>query len=116
MIVAKGGPKFIDHEWRDPVPGTVSFSFKPISMDYFAAWLSDRVDFPVVNKTGLPGKYNIQLQTGEKVPPPRGMQGAVAPLPIKDALRDQLGLALEFTKTTVDVLVIDRIQKKPSKE
>jgi uncharacterized protein (TIGR03435 family) len=28
LIVAKGGPTFMDHEWRDPVPGTVSFSFK----------------------------------------------------------------------------------------
>lgn len=74
----------------------------------------------VINKTGLTGKYDFHLQYSSGP----GAGGALR-LPSLDdqtesgpdlfgALEKQLGLKLEKTKTPLDVLVIDRIDKIPT--
>jgi uncharacterized protein (TIGR03435 family) len=69
------------------------------------------VDRPVVDKTGLKGLYDIQLQWT----PDRGLT-ATAPTTatgptIFNALEEQLGLKLEAAKGPLPVLIIDSVQK-----
>jgi uncharacterized protein (TIGR03435 family) len=73
----------------------------------------------VIDKTGLTGKYDINLEwTPDEAqmamlnpdapkPPPSDMPGPS----IYTALQEQLGLKLESQKGPVDVLVIDRAEK-----
>jgi uncharacterized protein (TIGR03435 family) len=79
----------------DGGPGTTSFS-------------SGRV----VDKTGLPGEYDVRLEYEWPGPPPPGADPDGAPS-IFTALQQQLGLKLDRTKAPLDVLVIDHAEKVP---
>ena len=78
------------------------------------------LDKPVVNLTGLTGKYDFsvkftpdasQLVNAGGAPPGAGATDPDAPPDIFAAFQQQLGLKLESTKTAVDVMVIERIEK-----
>ena len=76
------------------------------------------LDRPVVDQTGLPGRYDFMLKwtpdqtqfggLGVKVPPPS--DDAAAP-DLFTAIQQQLGLKLESVKAPVDVLVIDKVER-----
>jgi uncharacterized protein (TIGR03435 family) len=94
------------------------------------------MDKPVVDATGLKGKYEINMYyvTDTDMPPAmlRAMAqaranaglapGAQDSTPevrlsgptLLHALRDQLGLRLESKKGSVDLLVVDHIEKLPT--
>jgi uncharacterized protein (TIGR03435 family) len=75
------------------------------------------LDRPVVDQSGLTGRWNFQLNWtpdesqfgGIKVPPPSDK--ADAPPPLFTAIQEQLALKLEPTKSEVGVLVIDKVEK-----
>jgi uncharacterized protein (TIGR03435 family) len=74
------------------------------------------------DKTGLTGKYDFHLEFSQAGPPGIGGRGAAGPdLDASDpapdlfnALEKQLGLKLEKSKTPLDVIVIDRMDKQPT--
>src|SRR5580692_8482183 len=73
------------------------------------------LDRPVVDKTGLSGRYDFDLewapdetQFGGDVP--TATAGAPSP-PLFEAIQQQLGLKLEATKGPVDALVVDRAER-----
>ena len=78
------------------------------------------MDKPVVDHTGLTGRYDFTLKWtpdqsqfasfGAPIPPP-DPNDANAPPSLYTALQEQLGLKMEATKTNVDVMVIDHIEK-----
>ena len=88
-------------------------------MAEFARSLGEYVDRPLVDRTGLTARYDLELQfTADRsalvgAPPPGGLSATVdsdiAPLPT--ALLEQLGLRLEATRGPVEVLVIDRVSR-----
>jgi len=64
---------------------------------------------PVVDKTGLTGRFDIDFRAA----PPTGVAdgSALATLPpISTALEDQLGLKMQTGRGPVDVLVVDRLE------
>ena len=77
------------------------------------------LDRPVVDQTGLTGRFDFNLKwtpdetqfggMGIRVPPPS--DDAAAPPDLYTAMQDQLGLKLIATKAAVDVIVIDRVAK-----
>jgi uncharacterized protein (TIGR03435 family) len=73
------------------------------SMSRLARFLSDMVERPVIDQTGLPGTYGIALEwsRGDNDDRPD----------IRTAISDQLGLRLTSGKAPVDMLVIDHIQR-----
>jgi uncharacterized protein (TIGR03435 family) len=78
-----------------------------------------------VDKTGLTGKYDFTLEYSQAgLPGPMG-RGLAAPPPgdadVSDpapdlftALEKQLGLKLEKSKTPLDVIVVDHMDKQPT--
>jgi uncharacterized protein (TIGR03435 family) len=111
------------------------------SMEQFTNMLSNQVNRPVTDATGLKGKYDFTLDFtadmvmmrgpgGAGIPPPppgggtTGGGGAGAPVSIGSeadsgptifsAIQSQLGLKLESKKGTVDILVVDHIEKVPT--
>ncbi len=63
------------------------------------------LDRPVLDRTGLSGVYNFNLEwTPEGAPDPFGPS-------IFTAIQEQLGLKLETQKAPVEILVIDRLEK-----
>ena len=72
-------------------------------MDQLAKFLSDLLNRPVVDQTGLAGTYGVTLEYSR-----REDDG----LPdISTAVQEQLGLKLFYGKAFIDMLVIDHIQK-----
>jgi uncharacterized protein (TIGR03435 family) len=73
------------------------------------------LDRPVVDKTGLPGRYDFDLEFTPDETQFSGVLGrppSDAPLPgLFAAIQQQLGLKLETTKGPVDVLVVDRAER-----
>lgn len=75
-------------------------------------------DRPVVDQTGLQGRWDFVLKwsldesrfggMGSKVPPPS--DAADAPPPLFTAIQEQIGLKLEAKKVPVPVLVIDHVE------
>jgi uncharacterized protein (TIGR03435 family) len=104
------------------------------TMDDLAAQLSSGFDRPVIDRTGLKGRYDWKLRYDPATmpggrggpkdaldPPPDGAdpanrmsQGADPPPGIFNALQEQLGLKLEAGKGPVDLLVIDHVRKTPA--
>jgi uncharacterized protein (TIGR03435 family) len=104
-------------------PGTIAAGGN--RMPQFATVLSTWVNRLVVDKTGLTGSYDIDLQwTPDQMP--FGLGGepspAAPPPPIDPnrpsiftALQEQLGLKLDSQKGPVEVLVIDHVEQ-PSED
>ena len=76
-------------------------------MDDFADGLHYFVDKPVVNQTGLPGRFDFTLQWSSGMAPATGSE-----VPgMFTAMQEQLGLKLEATKAPVEVLVVDAVER-----
>ena len=90
-------------------PGRFQGEAVPISM--FVTLLADKLGRPVINKTGLTGRYDFDLSyvPGSGQLPPDDADTSAPSL--FTAIREQLGLRLESAKGPVEVLVIDRIDR-----
>jgi uncharacterized protein (TIGR03435 family) len=93
-----------------------------VNMAQLATLLSGRVSRIVVDRTGIAGNFDLDLNwTPDQMPqgpPPGALPPGAPPLPPIDpngpslftALQEQLGLKLESSKGPVDVLLIDRVE------
>lgn len=99
-------------------PGGVTAVSVPIAN--LVPGLSRLLGRTVVDKTGLPGNFDINLewtpddsQSSQFLPPdaPRPAPSNAAGPSIFTALQEQLGLKLESQKGPVDVLIIERAEK-----
>jgi uncharacterized protein (TIGR03435 family) len=76
-------------------------------MSSIASGLSDTVNRVVLDRTGLPGYFDYELEwTPDQMPPGADSSGPS----IFTALQEQLGLKLQSTTGPVDVLVIDHVE------
>jgi len=97
--VTAGGP-------TELAPGR--FFGEAIPMTMFVNLLAGPLGRPVVNKTGLAGRYDIDL----RYDPASGQSPDAADTPsLFTAIQEQLGLRLESAKGPVEFLVIDHIER-----
>jgi uncharacterized protein (TIGR03435 family) len=82
------------------------------SMEHFAGILGNQIHQPIVNATGLTGKYDFVVSWSYAAMQPSAT--ADSGPSIFAAIQEQLGLKLESGKTPVDTLVIDHIERAPS--
>jgi uncharacterized protein (TIGR03435 family) len=83
------------------------------SMANIVTLVSRIVRSPVIDKTGLAGRYDLKLDYTPEVAELEATQGSEQAPDIFTALQEQLGLKLESGKGSVDVIVIDDF-KQPS--
>jgi len=73
------------------------------------------LDRPVVDKTGLSGRYDFDLEWAPNSSQFGGQGPPEAAEPVRPgiftALQEQLGLRLEATKGPVEVLVVDKAER-----
>ena len=117
MTVAKGGPKMTPNT-SDPnglldqrnysVRGREVQNLRNASMADLATILQFRIGRPVVDQTGLKGRYDFNLQwtTDESQ-----LNAPDAPPGIFTAIQEQIGLKLEPVKAPVEVLVVDKVER-----
>ena len=126
LTVGKDGPKNLAENTSGGTlpgmffrgtPGGIMLPANNATMKDFTGLLQEVVlDKPVVDQTGLKGRYDFTLkwapdesQFNGHVPPPSDQPDA--PPSLFTAVQEQVGLKIESTKTMVDVLVIDRVEK-----
>lgn len=117
LAIAKGGPK-ISPNTSDPNGllrqenwdgnGQHVEQLKNTSMPELTQILQFHVDRPVVDQTGLKGRYDFDLKWATD---DGTATGADAPPGLFTAIREQIGLKLEPVKAPADVLVIDNVEK-----
>ena len=125
LVVGNGGSKV--HQSHDGIGGVVSgkgsgrghLVAQNISMTAFAASLSSSVGRIVVDETGLPGTYDVDLTFSPPEPTgpldDAGGRDHVALTSdgssIFKALQEQLGLKLEPKKAPVEFLLVDHVER-----
>jgi uncharacterized protein (TIGR03435 family) len=98
----------------DAQTGIGSLTMRGMPFNQFTPFLSSFVNRVVVDRTGLDGRYDIEL----KWTPEQPAQGRAGEPPATDpnaisiftAIQEQLGLRLNSTRDMVDVLVIDTLE------
>jgi uncharacterized protein (TIGR03435 family) len=92
--------------------------FGHMSMRKFAALLSEPMNKPVIDLTGLQGEFDFTLDASNYAPPPPAPGQPREPedetYMIFRALEDQLGFKLEPRKLSIDTVVVDKIEKTPA--
>jgi uncharacterized protein (TIGR03435 family) len=108
LMTAKGGPKLkasVSKGGPEIRGGRGRLIARNVSMEMLASQLAGRVlDRPVVERTGIAGEFDIDLQWTPDESTDSGPS-------IFTALQEQLGLKLEAQKGIVDVLVIDHVER-----
>jgi uncharacterized protein (TIGR03435 family) len=88
-----------------------SLYVKNATMTNFAAFLqrfaSSDIDRPVIDQTGIPGKFDFELHYTPANAPADTHADATAHPGIFTAVQEQLGLKLKLTRAPVDVLLVD---------
>ncbi len=118
LVLAKGrlGPKFTLHSPANPAYqlgfASGSFAGYGIEMPLFTKALSSAlratVGRPIIDKTGLTGKYDFDLRWSTGVSASSPIDNATASLPdAYTALQDQFGLKLVPAQEPVETIVID---------
>ena len=77
-------------------------------------WWEMFADRPIVDKTGLTGSYDFELDFARETARESGADAAIPKAGFRDAVERQLGLRLESAKGQVDVLVVDRFNRTPT--
>jgi bla regulator protein BlaR1 len=122
LVVGKNGPKFkvaetVGEELKAKHPGgsvapgggMIAWTDNPTVVQLYAVpmtmlagvLLSNVVGKPVIDNTGLTGRYDLAIQ----LPAPDGGES------IFTAVQEQLGLKLEPGKGTVETLLIDHVER-----
>jgi len=108
LVVAKGGPKLQRSEAANGPEvrgGRGHLVGRNVTMRLLAAQLAGRVlDRPVVDRTGIAGKFDIDLEWAPDDRPELGPS-------IFTALQEKYGLKLETQPGVVEVLVVDQVEK-----
>jgi uncharacterized protein (TIGR03435 family) len=132
LIVGKNGPNFHEPTAKDsskflesksqgaPVLGNdkTGLTAERTPLWEIAERLSEPLQRPVIDKTGLQGRYDIRLDVAAWMTSPEGNAGGRGQLDpiafIFSGFQSQLGLKLESGKDAVDYLVIESVNKTPT--
>jgi uncharacterized protein (TIGR03435 family) len=124
LEVAKGGPKLKDAAKPDEAPALINVVYpqsiklpaRNVTMGDFVSMLQRAVlDRPVVDKTGLTGKYDFDLEWAQDESQFDGGVAAApadaSAAPLFTAIQQQLGLKLIATRGPVDALIVDKAER-----
>ena len=110
MTLSTGDPNGLSNENDREDGGQETMHAANLSMGELAGLLMRlSMDRPVVDQTGLKGRYDFELRwTTDEA---QAAAPADAPPGLFTALQEQLGLKLEPERAPVDVLVIDKVER-----
>ena len=123
LVVARNGPTFLESKANgttiDGGNGKIRVQGGDNTVSLLAEQLANSLGRPVVDETGIKGRFNITLQWApyDGAAAKLGgteMSGAVLDSPgpsLFTAIQEQLGLKLEPRKGPVQVLIIDHIER-----
>jgi len=116
LVLSNNGPKLQKAEKETGISGRSDKTADQVNaqttLAQFAEYLSGRLDWPVVDQTGLMGVYSIRMEWTSDTAPATGVDTRGPS--IFRAVQEQLGLRLVNGKTNVRLVVVDSIEKYPT--
>jgi uncharacterized protein (TIGR03435 family) len=120
LTLAKGGQKFHESAANGEAAftneGNGALIASHVSMSELASKISEPLGRPVIDATGLKGRYDIRIDvTAYRTENENGKGAQLDMMSILfNALQAQLGVKLEGRRETVDILTVDHAEKTPS--
>ena len=127
LTIAKGGPKFKESQTdgepsMDPQPNRMVVAVQRTPISQLTEGLANVLRAPVIDETGLKGKYDVVLNLAKYLPEmneihatPGGPPPIDQIIPILlNGLQEELGLKLESRKSPLDMLIVDHAEKEPT--
>ncbi|MES2394159.1 MAG: TIGR03435 family protein [Acidobacteriota bacterium] len=117
LVAAKGGPKLgagFKQAAGEEMPlrqnSAMGTTARALTMQEFADFLSGPTEKPVVDKTGMMGRWDFAFDfTKYMTDPPKGLDDFLRVL--NATLEGEMGLKLESEKDVVEVMVVDTVRK-----
>lgn len=112
LLLDKRGPRFHESsgigDSAQQAKSKLMRQWKWTTMSQFAATLSDAMEAPVEDQTGLAGQYDLSLD----LTPYLSTDGAPTEIAsmMVTALREQLGLTVEARRLPIDVMIVDHVE------
>jgi uncharacterized protein (TIGR03435 family) len=120
LTVAKGGHK-LKEVGQEGLPsfstGRLNLTGKGATIAQLITFLSREIRLPIVDQTGLPGRYDYFLDINAYITEEMRNQGGPpleAPSIIASALQGQLGLKVDAKKMPMELLIVDKMEKTPT--
>ena len=119
LVVAKDGPKFHESESGgessiEPNPKEMKLVVHHTPVSQLVEMLSNIAQLPVVDLTGLTGRYDITIDLSKYILD----RSAVEPLDpmslIMRGLQEELGLKLDSRRMPIDLVVVDAAERSPT--
>lgn len=95
-------------------PPVAKVTAKAQSMSALASLLSTQLQSPVVDKTGLAGRYDFVMEYLPRMSGGVSTQVDDGAVDVTAALQQQLGLRLVKGKGMIDVVVVDKLERTPT--
>ncbi len=122
LVPAKNGAKLQESKGEgetnvQPQQDRMSVSVQHMPVSQMIDLLTPILGAPVIDKTGLAGKYDATVNLAKYAAEMQGGSGGAPPDPltmIMSVLEGELGLKLEKQKTSLDVLVVDHVERTPT--
>ena len=120
LTLAKSGTKFKESATEGPPEftnaGKGMLVANRVSMGDFATKISEPLGKPVIDATGLKGRYDIRIDVSAYMAEAGAANGEQLDVMsiLFTALQAQLGVKLESKKQTPEILIVDAAQKTPT--
>jgi uncharacterized protein (TIGR03435 family) len=118
LVIAKNGPK-LKESTTDGPPNVrrerLGVAVEGATVRQLAEALTMILQVPVVDDTGLKGRYDATVDVTPYIPLDNSGPADLMSIAIT-ALQDLLGLKLEARKMPVDILVVDRAERTPRED
>ena len=119
LTLAPGGPKFSEST-TDGSPlfgndGRAAMTARHVTIAEFASKISEPLGRPVIDATGLKGRYDIRIDVSSYMTAATANGGELDVMSLLfTALQEQLGVKLISRRSAVDTLVVDHAEKTPT--
>jgi uncharacterized protein (TIGR03435 family) len=118
LIVGKNGPKFHESQTDgessiEPQKSALGVVIQRTPVAQLVGILSNVLGAPVIDQTGLTGRYDITINLMKYIPQQSDTQPDLISM-IVTGLQEELGLKLESKKVSLDLLIIDHVEKVPA--
>ena len=121
LTVGKGGPKFHESDTPgesaiEPQKERMAISVLRTPIAQLTDMLSRLLQTPVVDSTGLTGRYDVTIDAGkylEDLKPPAGGGIPDVVSVLMRGIQEELGLKLESKKMPLELIIVDRAERTP---
>jgi uncharacterized protein (TIGR03435 family) len=118
LTLAKGGPKFHESTVEGPpdfTRGKGALIANRVTMAELAEKISEPLGRPVIDATGLKGRYDIRIDITAYAAEQGSGGGDLDVMSILfNALQAQLGVKLEARKDSPEILIVDSVERAPT--